>query len=181
MFTRWLSKLFLACTIVTLVLFILISETFTAFADSHVSIHDAVATDCLDVSASTGFGELAPSTSPPGQQVQFSLVLSVTNRCSSAVTTTSFSTVAHVVCPEGTVLPTSQTTVPIPFSATIAPGKETGPSRPLTGSTSCVYLVDNKPVASTAPVSISIDLQAFGTQDNGQPVDSPVDTFPVKW
>jgi hypothetical protein len=37
------------------------------------------------------------------------------------------------------------------------------------------------PVTAVPPASISIDLQAFGTQDNGQPVSSPVDTFPVTW
>jgi hypothetical protein len=78
------------------------------------------------------------------------------------------------------VLPTSQTTAPVPFSATIAPGKEDGPS-PLVGFTYCQYLVNNVPVTAVPPASISIDLQAFGTQDNGQPVSSPVDTFPVTW
>jgi len=58
------------------VLFIQISETFTAFADRPAPIDDAAATYCLDVSNSTAFGELAPSTNPPGQQVQFELVLS---------------------------------------------------------------------------------------------------------
>ena len=101
MFTRFLFKPSLTFTICALVLLPQIAAAGTAFAVGPTSV-DAVPPStlyCLDVSGSnTLYGSIVPKASPPGEQVQFTILPRVVNNCTTTVSNIKVTFTFNAVC-----------------------------------------------------------------------------------
>ena len=177
MFTRFLFKPSLAFTIFTLVLLPQIATTGTAFAVGPSSVDNVPNFNCLDVSGSnTLYGKIVPKDIPPGEQVQFTGFPRVVNNCETTVSSITVTFTFKAVCPAPTVSGTKSNTF-IPTKPSLKPGEPVGDSTIY--DVYCVVYSGIVPIASEPPTSLSVDIDARGTDANGQEVFSPVKTVTV--
>jgi hypothetical protein len=176
MLTKILFRPLLAFTFCILLLLPQIATMGTAFAAKPASVDNVPDLNCLDVAGSTTLsGKVVPRISPPGEEVQFSVLPRVANHCETTVSSIVVTYTISAVCP--------------PPSASDAKPSTFKPDKPLASSQSvgdrvtygvtCITYSGIVPIASEPPTSISIDVEAKGTNANGQEIFSPVKTVTV--
>ncbi len=179
MFTRFLFKPSLTFTILALLLLPQIAITGTAFA---ASISDVPPSNfyCLDVNGSTTLtGSVVSVPSPPGTGVKFQILPRVTNNCTenNPVSNVTVTFTLKAVCPPPSLNKTKSTSFVVPNP--LAQGQPAGASYMVT--TYCIVYSGVMPIASEVPTSLSVDIDATGTNASGQKVYSPVKTETVLW
>lgn len=179
MFTRKLLRHFFTFSLFALML-LPQSSAFAAGISAVPSPPSLTDTDCLNVSNSTTFNaSVVPATSPPGQEVSYEAVLSVTNLCTADNPVSNIKVLGTV-----TTTCAGQSTVdkpaPLeyPFKGTLDNGKSA--TENATAFNRCIISVDNVPTTSVVPATIAIELIATGKSASGQLVTSPRINLNVK-
>jgi hypothetical protein len=177
MFTRFLFKPSLTFTILALLLLPQIATTGTAFAASISDVPPSTLY-CLDVSGSnTLYGSIVPKASPPGQQVQFTGLPRVANKCQTTVSNIKVTFTFNAVCPVQTVSNVKSSSF-TPTKPSLEPGEDVGDMAQY--NVYCIIYSGVVPTASDPPTSLSVDVSATGTDANGQEVlSSAVKTVTV--
>jgi hypothetical protein len=177
MFTRFLFKLSLAFTIFALVLLPQIAITGTAFAVGPTSVDNVPNFNCLDVSGSnTLYGSVIPKDIPPGEQVQFTAFPRVVNNCETIVSSITVTFTFNADCPASSSNKLKSSTFR-PTKPSLKPKESVGDSNKY--NVYCVVYSGIVPIASEPPTSLSVDINAKGTDANGQEVFSPVKNVTV--
>lgn len=117
-------------------------------------------------------------SSPPGEQVAFTVNYDVMNNCASTVGSIVIGGVVEGVCPGTDVDNFSKVSLLVPGN--LASGQHAG-GPDTTNAASCFVYTNNVPTSAVAPISISITMSATGTDANGTPVGSFGIPLAVTW
>jgi hypothetical protein len=177
MLTRILFRPLLAFTFCTLLLLPQIATMGTAFAAKPASVDNVPDLNCLGVSGSNTLpGKIVPRISPSGEQVQFTGLPRVANNCTTTVSNITVTFTFNAVCPAPTIINVKPSTF-TPTKPSLKPGEDVGDM--VQYNVYCIVYSGIVPIASEPPTSISIDVDAKGTNANGQEIFSPVKTVTV--